>query len=388
MKSKLVRLIFAYSILMFGANMIHPITPTIMTNLNVPDYLFGYAFAAMSLASFLLSPFWGKLSDLFGRKKILTIGLLGYIVGQWFFAFANTAALIMLARVFAGLFVGGFSVSALAMVSDEQKGSSAKNLTLFTTITALAGTLGYFAGGVIGVYSIPLTFIVQSIALIIALSVVFTIPEQKKEKVGIIWKEVRKAINPFHSFKGNNQFSKNLWYLLAMTFFLNTAMTMYDNSFNYYIKDILELSSAYNGMIKGVVGIVSVALNMTLLLWMIRRFDVKKNLLVILSSSILMLVVVLLPQSVTMFIVSNIIFLILYSASLPLQQASLSNESSPSDAGVVFGLMASLRSMGGVFGSVLAGSFYVANAQLPFIGAAICLFFGLICLWKGRSSNV
>lgn len=368
--------------------MIHPITPTIMTALDVPDYLFGYAFAAMSLASFLLAPFWGKLSDVFGRKKILAISLMGYIVGQWFFAFANSAATIMLARVFAGLFVGGFTVSALAMVSDEQKGSSARNLTFFTSITALAGTLGYFTGGMVGVVSIPLTFAVQTTALVIALSVVFTIKEAKKDASDFSLHHAWKAINPFASFKNSQHFHRNLWFLLAMTFFLNTAMTLYDNSFNYYIKDVLQLSSAYNGMIKGVVGVVSLVINLTILMWLIKKFDVKKVLFFILFATIGMMMVVTLPQDVTRFIVNNIVFLIVYSASLPIQQAALAKESNPSDAGVVFGMMTSLRSMGGVVGSLMAGSLYVMDVRYPFIGVIVSLTIGLFCLWRGSTKNV
>ena len=44
-----------------AANFAHPVTPTLIKNLNLHDYMFGAALAAMLFTNFLLSPFWGKI---------------------------------------------------------------------------------------------------------------------------------------------------------------------------------------------------------------------------------------------------------------------------------------------------------------------------------------
>ena len=51
-----------------AANFAHPATPTLIQNLGLNDYMFGVAFAGMSLTNFLFSPFWGKISDQIGRR--------------------------------------------------------------------------------------------------------------------------------------------------------------------------------------------------------------------------------------------------------------------------------------------------------------------------------
>jgi len=43
--------------------------------------------ATYGLLQFLFAPFWGSLSDRFGRKPILMIGVLGNALAQLFFAF-------------------------------------------------------------------------------------------------------------------------------------------------------------------------------------------------------------------------------------------------------------------------------------------------------------
>ena len=50
-----------------AANMVHPVTPSFLTALGMPDQMFGVAFAAMSLTIFWLCPFWGRVGDLYGR---------------------------------------------------------------------------------------------------------------------------------------------------------------------------------------------------------------------------------------------------------------------------------------------------------------------------------
>ncbi len=41
-----------------AANFVHPVTPTIIVDLHLNDYMFGLAMAAMMVMNFLFSPFW------------------------------------------------------------------------------------------------------------------------------------------------------------------------------------------------------------------------------------------------------------------------------------------------------------------------------------------
>lgn len=387
LKEPLVRITIAYSIIMFAANMIHPITPTIMTNLQVPDYLFGYSYAAMALASFLLSPLWGKLSDNYGRKFTITIGLAGYALGQWFFAFATTPTQVVLARIFAGAFVGGFSVASLAMVTDLQKGSAASNLTIFSSVSALSGTMGYFLGGLVGANSIIATFAMQSTVLVIAILIVLTLKETKAKAHKPLL-DVVKTANPFAVFLNNKQVTLSLWLILGYGFFLNAAVVLYDNSFNYYLKDVLELNSAYNGAIKGIVGVLSLAINTLILLKVIKKINLTKISATLLVASALVLSSVFFNINVTQFILMNIVFLVIYSMLQPMQQAMLSERCSDENRGTTFGMLNALKSMGGVVGATMAGSLYSINVNMPFAGAIFWLLCGVVVVILGGKKRV
>ena len=56
----------------------------------------------------------------------------------------------------------------------------------------------------------------------------------------------------------------------------------YDNSFNYYIRDVFSFPPSYNGYIKASTGLVALAANFTLNLWILRRFSPRRALLFLL----------------------------------------------------------------------------------------------------------
>ena len=127
-----------------AANFAHPVTPTVIQELGLNDYMFGVALAAMMLTNFLLSPFWGKINSYISSKTSMLICCCGYGVAQIWFAYAQTELMIILARMFAGLFTGGVFVSFLTyVVSVARPEDQGKYLTYTATIKSVAGAFGY-----------------------------------------------------------------------------------------------------------------------------------------------------------------------------------------------------------------------------------------------------
>ena len=56
-----------------SANYAHPVTPTIIQDLGLNDYMFGLALATMMIANFLFSPFWGKINLYISSRRSLCI---------------------------------------------------------------------------------------------------------------------------------------------------------------------------------------------------------------------------------------------------------------------------------------------------------------------------
>src|SRR4026207_2288068 len=58
-----------------------PALPTIVTQLSGNDY-YVWAVTIYLLTSTITVPFWGKLSDIYGRKPLFMIGIITFLVGS------------------------------------------------------------------------------------------------------------------------------------------------------------------------------------------------------------------------------------------------------------------------------------------------------------------
>lgn len=257
MKYKMRFFAFFAAMVVFNlaANFAHPVTPTVIQELRLHDYMFGVALAVMLITNFLLSPFWGKINNYISSRLSLLICCLGYGVAQIWFAYATTELMIILARMFAGLFTGGIFVSFLTyIVNKSNPEDQGKYLTYSATIKSVASAFGYMIGGFLGEFSVRLAFLVQAGTLIAVAVAFFMIcePDSTANLKDIPAKQLMKEANPFQAFIDSKNFMCMAFvFLFAINIFINFGNTGFDQAFNYYLKAQLGLTSSYNGIIKG-----------------------------------------------------------------------------------------------------------------------------------------
>ena len=379
MTYKLRYYLFFTAMILFNlaANFAHPVTPTIIKDLSLPDYMFGLMLAAMQLTNFLFSPFWGKMNVSISSRRTLLICCCGYGVAQLGFALATTQAVILLMRVLAGIFVGGIFVSFLTYVVGIAKPEDqAKYLTYSATIQAVCGAFGYLVGGVMAEFSIRGTFYLQAFCLCLA-GVIFRLvclPDGQQKQPDL--KQILKEANPLQAFLDGRHFM-NLAFLalFSVNILMNFANTGFDQVFNYYLKDQLGLTSSYNGIIKAAVGLISFAFNMTLCLWIIRKTDTRLSLAVLMGLCAAATVGTVLVPQIVLFIGLSVLVYAGYSVSLPVLQHMVAVQAEPAQKNLVMGFYNATKSLGSIIGSLMAGFLYALHAKLPF--GVVAVTYGL-----------
>ncbi len=352
-------------------NLAHPVTPTFIKELNLGNYMFGVAFAAMSTGQFLLSPLVGKLTKSIGERKEMTMGLALYALGQFFFMMSKTEAMIVIARLFCGASVSFYVVSALTYIlriSDEK--DQGKNLTLYTTVQTVFATFGYLLGGVIGDFSIYYSFYLQIFFLLVAsvLTYFLSVDCEKQEHVEITLKDV----NPFKIFfEGKEFITLLLGILFVVTFVASLASTAYDQTFNYYIKDIFNFKPSYNGYIKAATGIACFAVNMTIAIYIQQKKDLAKSLVVIFLTCFVLLFAFVKVDNIWAVLVIATIYYATNSIYLPVLQNLSAMSCTKENSGLVMGYSTAMRSLGMIFGALIAGFIYDIEPTLPFIMASV-----------------
>ena len=377
-KSRFTLFFTAMVLFNLAANFAHPVTPTIIQELHLPDYMFGLMLAAMMGSQFLLSPFWGKVNAFISSRKTLLICCTGYGMAQLGFACAETQGMILLVRVLAGIFVGGIFVSFLTYIINMAKPEDqAKFLTWSATIQAVFGAFGYLVGGILGEFSIRGTFLLQAAALTGAgLLFRFACLPDCRETEKIPMKEVLRSSNPLQAFLDGRQFMNGAFALLfTLNILMNFGNTGFDQVFNYYLKDQLGLTSSYNGIIKAAVGLIAFVSNMTLCLWIIRRTNTKRSMVVLsLFCALASLGALLIPE-LKLYILCSVLVYAGYSVSLPVLQHLAAERADPMQKNLVMGFYNATKSLGSIIGSLLAGFLYAVHDKLPF--AVVAAVYGL-----------
>ena len=363
-----------------AANFAHPVTPTIIQDLALPDYMFGLMLAAMQLSNFLFSPFWGKMNVSISSRQTLLICCMGYGIAQLGFACATTQTMILLVRVLAGVFVGGIFVSFLTyVINTANPEDQARYLTYSATIQAVCGAFGYLVGGVLGEFSIRGTFFLQAFCLAAA-GILFRfvcLPDGQQKQIDL--KQTLKQTNPLQAFLDGKYFLNAAFIMLfAVNILMNFANTGFDQVFNYYLKDQLGLTSSYNGIIKAAVGLISFVFNMTLCLWIIRRTDTKKSMVALTVFCTLASVGALAVPQIRWFILCSVFVYALYSVSLPVLQHMVAVQSDPARKNLVMGFYNATKSLGSIIGSLMAGFLYTVHTKLPF--AVVAAAYGISIL--------
>ena len=165
-----------------GIGLIIPVLPklvgTLAENAQAQAWWLGAMLIAYGFMQFALAPTLGSLSDKWGRRPILLLGVLG--LGVMFFvpAFSDSLTVILLSRVLGGMFSANIAVAQayIADVTPKEQRAAA-----FGKIGACFGVgfiLGPAAGGLIGEYSIRLPFILAgTLAILNFFYGLFILPE-------------------------------------------------------------------------------------------------------------------------------------------------------------------------------------------------------------------
>lgn len=376
-----------------AASFAHPVTPTVIQNLGLHDYMFGVALASMMISNFLMSPFWGKINGYISSRTTLLISCTGYAIGQLMFGLATTEPMIIFARAFSGIFCGGAYVSFLTyIVNTSSEKDRATNLMINATIQSVCTPFGYLVGGLLGEISVFLSFATQSATLLI--SGVFFFLLVRKDNLYSLRElapsQLVREANPFSAFADSRKFMTVIfavaYSLIGLT---NLGYIAYEQCFNYYIKDQYGFTSAYNGLIKAAVGIIALLANMTICRWLIRKTDTGKSVIPVLACCSVSILCVIFAGDVTLFMLLNVVFFAFNAVAEPVVQDVIASGAEKEQGNMVMAFYNAIKSLGGIVGSLTAGFIYGLGPKLAFVFA--CAAYGLaavMALIHARSGGV
>src|SRR5258708_17707446 len=121
--------------------------PRIVAELNGLDY-YAWVLTAYLVTSTIMTPISGKLGDLFGRKPLLLIGMIGFVLASALCGQARDMMELVLFRGIQGLFAGVLFSSVFASIADVFTIERRTRIQgLFGGIFGIASVVGPTIGG-------------------------------------------------------------------------------------------------------------------------------------------------------------------------------------------------------------------------------------------------
>lgn len=103
-----------------------------------------------TLALFLFAPAWGRLSDWYGPRIVLLVGLFGFGVTMLVFSFIENFAAVYAERFLSGMFASAVTPVAAAAIVEFTNSEEARGRRL--AFLSMAGIAGFLLGPMLGVF--------------------------------------------------------------------------------------------------------------------------------------------------------------------------------------------------------------------------------------------
>lgn len=141
-----------------------PVIPSLLTDPHSPNFfLHGYSeseqffsagliVAIYGIMQFFAAPILGELSDLFGRKRLLMLGILTLALSQFFFGMGIVTAsllLLFLSRAVAGMAAANISIAQAVIADVTAPQDRAKNFGLIGAAFGIGFIIGPLISGLI-----------------------------------------------------------------------------------------------------------------------------------------------------------------------------------------------------------------------------------------------
>lgn len=271
---------------MIGFGMIFPLIPILFTDPTSHSFLLtGYSVsqqllfaglitAVFGLMQFIASPILGELSDVYGRKRLLTIGVAVLAFSNLLFGFSiqiGSLVLLFVSRAVAGLAGANFSIAQATIADVAEPKDRAKNFGLIGAAFGIGFVLGPLLGGWIASFagnaSAPF-FVAGALGVLNVLSVSLFLPETNKN---------RREAKAFTFFKGLHNIrdaalDKDARVVYATSFLFLAGFSFFTSFIGVLMVDKFHLNEAAVGTFFGASGVMIVITQLFILRFFSKRY--------------------------------------------------------------------------------------------------------------------
>jgi MFS transporter, DHA1 family, multidrug resistance protein len=353
-----------------GFGIIIPIMPEVIKDADAGTFHLGMLLAVYSAVSFLISPYWGALSDRIGRRPVIMMGVLGFSISFFIFGLAGDNLVLMyVSRILGGLFSGATTACAVAYVADiTSEENRTKGMGLVGMSIGLGFIFGPALGGLLSHYGNATPFFIAAgLSMLTLLFVSRMLPESLSAK------ERAEAGMPKEKRSRWTAFSGTMKYLYVLSFFVSFTLAGLESTLQFFEMERFGATPTDMGIMFLVSGIAGAVIQGGVVRRMVKKGDEPR----VVQIGLILSAAGFFALMFSYNLLTATIYLTIFACGNALIRpcvTSLITQKTKVGQGVATGLSSSMDSLGRIAGPLLATGMFGIRIDLPFlIGGALSL---------------
>jgi len=342
----------------FGYSMVMPILPFIVIeSLGATPIIYGLIISSNAVAILIFGPFWGKLSDNFGRKPILIISQAGTGLAFLLLAFSNSIPIIFAGRILDGVFSGQFPIirAYISDVTTPQTRASqmSKIMVGFTGGMIIGPLLGGFLGNIEWWLPMLFAYFLTILSMILTISVL--VESMPRERIDDLKKQ--KKLKKTTSDIDQKIWNKEVGIRFTQVFLHSLIAIIFGSSFSFILLQRFNANPSIIGSIMSISGIVLLVYGLFLMRRVIRKIGEKR----IFFSSILGYIILFMIYPYLTEFWMLYIFMVPYALCMasvyPLISSNITKAVGPAKQGTISGWTTTIQSISQTISPLIAAWF-------------------------------
>ena len=358
---------------LLGFGIVLPLLPTYATLFHVSPTAIGFLVTSFSLLQLVAVPLWGSLSDRFGRRPVLIVGLVGSTVSYVLFALAGSYWVLLVSRIVAGAMGATVGVAQAYIADVTPPERRAHAMGVLGAAFAMGFILGPALGGALSAHSYSSAGVVAAaLCAANALGAAAWLPETPRRGASPAGRDRLRAMAA----------------PLAASFLLTAAFAVIHVTLPLFGRDVWGDSTRRMGMLFAYMGVVSAAVQGGLVGRLASRVGEER--LAAAGAALLALGLALVPGATARWSLYAALGLLSAGSALatPSVYAVVSRRASAAQQGAALGVTQTASTLGRIVGPTLAGFLIGASGlRAPFWAGAVLGLLGMgaaLMLARGR----
>ncbi len=351
----------AVAIDLLGFGIIIPLLPLYAERFQATPFTIGLLFASYSLAQFVFSPIWGRVSDRVGRRPVMLITIAGSAIGSLVVGLAGSLAVLFVGRIVDG--VSGASVAvARATVADVADPTERPRLMgLLGAAFGLGFVIGPSIGALATLWGPQMPFFVAAGLSLVNLAVaVVRLPETRRAD----------AVAAAHPRTATGAQPTFVMRLVVLTFVAITAFSAFETTFALLADDRLAITESGIALVFAGLGVLLVAVQGGMIGPVTERLGEANAIRLGLVLNTVGFAAISTADGWGLLAPGLVVLALGQGILTPTLSSAVAGSTSPDRAGSALGFQQSAGGLARVAGPLMGGGLFAVSTPAPYLVAA------------------